>query len=180
MANLDEYWGDLDVESIPASRGAGEPLPAGEYMLAMDSSEAVVTKDGTGILLKCSFKVVEGEFEGRMVFTNMNIRNKNAQAQQIAIGEFKALCLATGVPFDVARSDTTSLMYVPFRARIGFEKAQAGYEPRNKVTKYYEAGAAVASTPAAAPVAPASAARPAAAAAPAKPAGGGLPWKKSA
>jgi hypothetical protein len=177
MADLMEFWDDsVDVDSVEADTGRGGVIPAGDYMIQLVEQETKATKAGTGIMLNCQYKVVEGEFENRMVFGSFNIRNPNAQAQTIGIAQFKALCLATGVPFDVAKSDTSALLYTPFKATIGFGKTTTEYpDPKNEIKKFHPAGgAAPAAT--AAKAAPAAAAAKPAAAAPAK--AGGLPWQK--
>jgi hypothetical protein len=181
MADLSNFFDDFDDRTVAASTGVPEPVPPGEYMLQVDQCELVPTKDGTGMMLKCILVVVAGEFEGRKLFPQFNVRNKSAQAQTIGIGELKALALACGVDWEIARTDTDALLYKPFRANIGFEKEQINqvtglpYPPRNRVLKYIPAGNAAPAAPAAKPVASA----PAASARPAAPQGG-LPWKKSA
>lgn len=181
MADLSHYLEDFDDRAVAASTGIPEPVPPGEYMLQVDANELVTTKDGTGMMLKCTLVIVAGEFEGRKLFPQFNVRNKSAQAQTIGIGELKALAQACGVDWEVARSDTDALLYKPFRANVGFEKEQINpstglpYPPKNRVMKYIAANAA-APVPSAAPKAPQA---PAATARPSAPQAG-LPWKKSA
>lgn len=183
MADLSNFFDDVDDRAVAASTGIPEPFPPGEYLMQVDANELVPTKDGTGMMLKATLVIVSGEFEGRKIFPQYNVRNKSAQAQTIGIGELKALAAACGVDWEVARTDTDSLLYKPFRANVGFEKEQINpstgqpYPAKNRVTKYIPAGQAA---PAAAPKAAATS-KPAAAA-PARPSApqGGLPWKKSA
>lgn len=138
MADLADFYDEnFDDSAIEASKGFdASPLPNGEYLLQVENQEIVPTKDQTGVILKLRYGVVDGEFEGRKVFANFNIRNKSAQAQAIAIGEFKALCIATGLDYEHVKRDTELLDHVPFRAMVGLEKAQEGYAPRNRVTRY--------------------------------------------
>jgi hypothetical protein len=180
MADLQDYFdGSFDDGAIPASQGFDStPIPNGEYMLKITKQELAATKDGTGIMLKMEYAVAEGEFENRRIWTNLNIRNKNAQAQAIAIGEFKALCLACGIEYETAKRDTDILNDIPFRANVGLEKPREGYDQRNRVTKYLPRDDAPAAPAAAAPKAP----LPMMKAPPPKPAAGGkaMPWAKSA
>ena len=182
MADLSQYLDEsFDDRAVAASTGVPEPVPAGEYMLQVEKAELVTTKDNTGMMLKCELVVIQGEFEGRRIYPQFNVRNKSAQAQTIGIAELKALTLACGLDWEIVRNDTDALIYQPFRANIGFEKEQINpttgqpYPLRNRVLKYIPANAAApapAATPKA-PTAPAASARPAAPQA-------GLPWKKSA
>lgn len=163
MADLNDVWGDETYDDINPSSGTPEPVPPADYTLHLDSQELRETKDGTGVLLACVFVIIEGEYEGRKIFSNFNVRNKNAQAQQIGIADFKAFCIACGVDFAEARGDTSVLLQVPFRAKVGMSKPKDGYESRNEIKKYYPAdGAAPAATPA--PVAKPAARAPAPAA----------------
>jgi len=186
MADLSQWLDEsFDDRAVAASTGIPEPVPAGEYMLQVEQTELVTTKDSTGMMLKTTLVIVAGEFEGRKVFPQYNVRNKSAQAQTIGIGEFKALCLACGVDYEIARTDTDAVLYKPFRAMIGFEKEQINpqtgnpYPPKNRVMKYIPAGQAAPVAAAAPKAAAPKAATPAAAPKPAAPQGG-LPWKKSA
>lgn len=171
MADLNEVWGDESFDDIAPAKGFGGPIPTGDYTMHCESSELQPTRDNTGVMLKCVFVVIDGEHEGRKVFTNFNVRNKNQMAQQIGIAEFKALCLACGIEFADARNDTSVLLQVPFLARVGIEKAREGFDPRNEIKKFYPAGGAAAPAPASVnappPARPAPNARPAPAAAPA-------------
>ncbi|MFZ5674300.1 MAG: DUF669 domain-containing protein [Pseudomonadota bacterium] len=184
MADLTQYFeSGFDDRAVEASTGVPEPIPPGEYMLQVEKSELTPTKDQSGIILAVTLTVAGGEYEGRKIFPRFNIRNKSMQAQTIGIGEFKALCAACGVDYEVARGNTDALNYVPFKALVGMEKESMNketgqpYAPRNRVTKYIPAGgAAPAQTQTAAP-----ATKPAAAVPASRPAAGGsLPWKKSA
>lgn len=170
--DLNEFFNDIDTDSIEANSGRSDPIPAGDYSLQMVEQELRQTKAGTGMMLSCQFKVVDGEYENRVVFHSFNIRNPNAQAQIIGIGQLKALCLSTGVPFDQVRSDASVLLYSPFSAKVGLSKTSEAYpDPRNEIKAFKPQGAP-APRAAATPRSAAPASRPAAGGA-----GGGLPWK---
>ena len=184
MANLAEFMTDFDDSAIPASTGVPEPVPEGEYMVQQEKSELVETKNKDGLILKVTLTVVQGQYEGRKIFPQFNIRNKNMQAQQIGIGEFKAMCLAAGVDYEQAKYDTSLLDYKPFRARVGFDKQQINpttgepYPPKNRVMKFISADdQAPAPAANAVPAKPAVAAQARPAAAPAT-GQAGLPWQK--
>lgn len=186
MADLSQFLDEsFDDRAVAASTGVPEPVPAGEYQLQVEQTELTPTKDQTGMMLKVTLVIVTGEFEGRKIFPQFNVRNKSAQAQTIGIGEFKALCLASGVDYEIARTDTDALLYKPFRAAIGFEKEQINattgqpYPVRNRVMKYIPAGQAAPAAPKRQPEQKAPAPAAASAARPATPQTG-LPWKKSA
>lgn len=182
MADLSQFLTDEIAGDVKPSTGVPDPVPPGDYDLQQSESDVVQTKDKSGLLLICTFEILTGQYEGRKIFTQFNIANKSAQAQQIGIAEFKALCLATGVSFEEARMDTSSLDYKPFKAKIGFDKEQINpttglpYAPKNRITKFFPHGEAAAhATPANAPAAHVAAAATAAS----KPAGAAKrPWEK--
>ena len=183
MADLSQFLTN-DADNVPASTGVPEAVPAGDYDLQQEASELVQTRDKTGMLLKVTLAVVSGQYEGRKIFPQFNIINKNVQAQNIGIGDFKALCLACDIPYEQAKLDTSLLDYKPFKAKIGFDKPNINpetgeaYAPKNRVLKFYPAGSAPETAPVASGQTQAAPAAQTARAAPA--ASGGLPWKKSA
>jgi hypothetical protein len=184
MANLEQYLDEsFDDRSVKASSGIPDPVPPGDYLLEVEKTEVALTKDSTGALLKVTLSVVQGEHEGQKLFPQFNIRNKNMQAQQIGMGELKALAAACGVDYEVVRGDTDALLNIPFRAVVGMEKTQINattgqpYPPRNNIKKYIPAGQAVAPVAAARPAAPVGTVAPAAMAKAGAPSAG-LPWQK--
>lgn len=128
MADLSSYLTDEVAGKVPALTGISEAVPPGIYNLQLIESEIALTKSGTGLLLKCIFQILTGEHENSIVYSQFNIKNQNIQSQNIGIGQFKALCLAVNVDFEIARMDTSSLHYKPFRADLGYDKERINLE----------------------------------------------------
>lgn len=184
MASLRDFM-DFDDSDVQPDTGASrDPIPAGDYVLQVDNEELRTTKDQTGMMLACTYKVLDGEHEGRLIFTNFNVKNKSQQAQKIGVSQLKALCLACNIDYEQVKDDTSLLRQIPFRANVGFEKEQAGYERRNRVTKYYPCDSMPPPSSAPAPQQQASSpppqqqSRPAAPPPQQRPAGAGLPWQR--
>lgn len=176
-----DAWDDIsdEVEAAPVATGVPDPLPPGDYVMHLDEFEFRQTKDGNGMMFACKFAVAEGEYEGRTVWQNMNIRNPNATAQKIGIGEVKALCAAVGLDLATVKDEPANLLLVPFLAKVGMEKPQEGYDPRNRIKAFKPLNAApAAAAPASRPAPAQRAAAPVTAAA--KTGSGGLPWKQKA
>jgi hypothetical protein len=74
-----------------------EALPAGDYVVSIVGSKVSPTKAGTGERLELKLQILDGTFRGRVLFDGLNIRNPNAQAQQIALATLSAICRAVGV-----------------------------------------------------------------------------------
>lgn len=112
-------------------------LPLGIFKLEVTESDVVPTKAGNGQILKTTIEVIEPDnFKGRKIFHNMNIANANAQAEKIGKDDLAKLIRAMG---DVRADpqDTEELHFHPFIAKVGLEKPQEGYDPRNKIVAYF-------------------------------------------
>lgn len=71
-------------------------LPAGRYVVSVNEAELKETKAGSGQYLALKFKVMDGEHEGRVLFSNYNVKNSNAKAQEIGLQQLKNLVEASG------------------------------------------------------------------------------------
>lgn len=109
-----------------------DPIPNGEYRMAIVASEVKTTSNGKGKYLKLELQVLEGEYRGRKAWDQLNIVNENAQAQQIAQGQLSAICHATGV---MKLTNSAQLHDIPMLVRLVVTK-DAGYDPKNDVKAY--------------------------------------------
>ena len=92
-----------------------EPVPAGTYVIGLESSEMKTTKKGDGQYLKCTFQILDGEYKNRKVFMNFNMVNPSQTAQNIGLSQFAALCKATGV---LQPTDSCQLNDIPVKAKV--------------------------------------------------------------
>lgn len=84
-------------------------LPAGRYACIVEDAKVKTTKTG-GEMISAQFKVLDGTFKGRVVFSNYNIKNANALAVQIGLGELRAMMRAGGHPNPNRLESTTELV----------------------------------------------------------------------
>jgi len=166
MAYLDQA---IDINELPEDTGGDfSPLPEGEYSVTIKDAEIKATNDGTGQYIKLRLDVTGPTHSGRVVFTNLNIRNKSQAAESIGRGQLRSVMLAVGLQ---TLQDTDQLvggsMLVKLAVRPARTDAATGktYEASNEVKAFKSAGGAA---PAARPAfaAPAPAAAPAKAAPP--------------
>lgn len=170
---------NFDATQVAPDTGAQDALPAGWYDVVMEASEMKPTKDNSGAYLECKLNVIAPQnFQGKKIYTRLNLRNANATAQEIGYKQLSAICHAVGV---LQVADSAQLHNIPFKVKLKLRPAEGQYEASNEVTAYKnineQVGApAVAGFPAAtAPMPPAFAAPaaapmpPAAAPAPATP-----------
>jgi len=111
-----------------------EPVPAGTYHAAVTESEIVMTKSGSGQMLKLTWQITEGALSGRKVFDRINIVNQNPKAEEIGQRQLSGLCHAAGV---LQLSDTQQLHGVPVAIKISIRKDETGqYSDQNEVKGY--------------------------------------------
>lgn len=79
MAKLEEL---LNVNDVP-EREEFTPVPPGAYTVMIVGSEIKDTKSG-GQMIVLELDIQEGDHEGRKLFENLNIKNSNQKAVDIA------------------------------------------------------------------------------------------------
>ena len=122
---------DLGLKDVKADAGF-EVIPAGEYPAIVTKSEMKPTKDGTGQRLNLTLQILSGQYQNRIVFDGLNVKNKSAQAEQIGRSQLKALCVAVNIP-DPKSSE--ELHNKSFTVKLKIGKDQNG-NPRNEVAGY--------------------------------------------
>ena len=157
-----------------------DPLPPGDYKVQILQSEMRVTKAGTGQMLWLDMEVLEGPFERRHVYDQLNLINPNPTAEEIAQRTLSAICHAVG---KLQVSDSEELHFLPTVVKVAVQPN--GYNEVKGYKPVQQSAAAGASTPAgngSAPSRPApSSVSPAAAQAhPVPAASSTAPWKRSA
>lgn len=122
---------DLGLKDVKADAGF-EVIPAGEYPAIVTKSEMKPTKDGTGQRLNLTLQILSGQYQNRIVFDGLNVKNKSSQAEQIGRSQLKALCVAVNVPDPKSSEELHSK---PFTLKVKIGKDQNG-NPRNEVAGY--------------------------------------------
>lgn len=149
-----------------------DPIPAGEYPMAIVESEMKPTKNRDGEYLQLVCEVIDGPMKGRKVWERLNLVNGNATAVSIAESTLSAICRAVGV---VHVQDSNELHHRPFMGKVKFVPASGQYDAKNEMAGYKAlSGAPASPTPAQQASAPPSAqpaSQPAAASSP--------PWKRA-
>jgi hypothetical protein len=127
MADLQGF----DATQVPP--GSFDPLPPGRYPAVIVASEMKATKTGTGNYLEVVLEVIEGEHKGRRLWDRLNIKNPNAQAEQIAKATLSAICHAVGV---LQPRDSSELHDLPLAVQVAVEQRDDTGQPRNVVRGY--------------------------------------------
>jgi Protein of unknown function (DUF669) len=111
-----------------------DPLPVGEYVAQIVEASVLQPKSGDGCYLALTWKIAEGEFEGRQVWHRITFAHSNEQAQTIGRKTLKDLCVALDVNEQV--NDAEVFLFKPARIRLGIEKDKQGlYPDKNKASR---------------------------------------------
>jgi Protein of unknown function (DUF669) len=127
----------FDAETVDTT-DTFSPLPEGKYVAVIIKAELKETKAGTGAYLSLQLRITEGPFEGRVLFSNLNLANPNQQAVDIARRHLAQICKATGV-MKLASLDEVSQFYgIPIAIRVKIRKATDMYPASNDISQYRE------------------------------------------
>jgi hypothetical protein len=109
-------------------------LPLSEYVA--QAVEAIIQqpKSGDGYYLALTWKIIEGDYEGRQVWQRITYLHSSEQAQTIGRKMLKDLCVATGVAEQV--DDAEVFLFKPVRIRLGVERDKQGvYPDKNRISR---------------------------------------------
>jgi hypothetical protein len=137
---------NFDASQIAPQASTG-PLPAGVYLAHIVESDVQPLKSGNGEGLKLTFEIIDGQFKGRKVWENLNIRHTSEDTQRIAQSQLSALCHAVNV---IKLMDTAALHFKPVRINVTVREAVGQYKASNNIKGYEAAGGGI-SAPATAP-----------------------------
>ena len=111
-----------------------EPIPADWYLAEIIKSEIKTTNDKTGKYIALTFKITEGEHEGRMLYSNLNIVNKSDVAVKIARADLKSICDSVG--FTGELEDTIDLHNLPLMIKVTVKPETPQWPAKNEVKAY--------------------------------------------
>lgn len=118
-----------------------EPLPAGDYLACIISSEIKQTRAGNGNYLELCFSILEGNFEGRKLFVRLNLDNPSDAARGIARAELAAICKACGIVSPECSEDLHEIgLIISVRVKKRLDNGElinqiTNYKPKSQQTK---------------------------------------------
>lgn len=113
-----------------------EPIPTGDYLARIVESDIKDTNKKNGKYIKLKFEIMEGEFKGRFIWTNLNIINPNPVAVEIAQKELATICRAVG---KAVIQDTQELHGIPLKMKVKIKPAKGDYPAGNEPCGYSSA-----------------------------------------
>lgn len=135
----------FDAQAVEPNEGF-ELLPAGDYEAVIVGSEIKPTSNQQGKYIALELQVINGKFQNRKLWDNLNIWNQSEKAVTIAKGTLSAICRAVNVP---TPRDTADLHNKPLRVTVAIEQS-VGFNPKNVIKSYKprQAGPATPAQPA--------------------------------
>ena len=130
MSNLAGY--NFNAEEVEPS-SSFDPIPAGWYQAIISNSEMKATRDGYGEYLSLTLQVIEGQYENRLVFARLNLKNANDKAVDIARKDLAAICRAVGV---MSPQASEQLHDIPLMIKVKVRPASGDYEASNDIGGY--------------------------------------------
>lgn len=126
---------NYEVDLNDANEGNFDPVPVGEYLVVIEDSDFVETKTGGGMYLKLKYKIIDGEFKNRTLYENLNLVNKNKQAEAIARRALNAI----GAAVDVHQIDDSAQLHGrPLIISVGM-RDNGEYGMQNVIKKHISA-----------------------------------------
>ncbi len=132
---------DLSTYNIHEVEPMGnfEALPADWYKCVITSAEQKPNSKKTGAYLELRIEVIDGQYQGRLVFDRLNLINPNSVAVDIARRSLASIAQAISV--DV--KDSVELLDKPLMVKLAVRPAENGYDASNEVKGYDAASGAV-------------------------------------
>lgn len=122
----------INVADLPAATGDYSVIPEGTYPAVVKSATIENTKAGTGQYVKVRFDITGDKHAGRVVFTNLNIRNPNPKAEEIGRAQLGELARALGL---ATVTDTDQLIGGQCQIKLTVRTSEA-YGEQNEVKGY--------------------------------------------
>jgi hypothetical protein len=130
----------FDSNELPQGNGGNfEPLPEGNYNATITQAELKATNDGTGQYIKLRLDITGPSHQGRVIFSNLNIKNASAKAEEIGRQQLGDIMRAIGL---AKVNDTDQLIgghvniKLSIRDKRTDEKTGKTYDASNEVKAY--------------------------------------------
>lgn len=139
MAELPDVFkekehGKMGFEAVPDVDKDGKKI---QYHVMMVKSTLMKNKETEGKNLACQFKITDGEKKGRILFTRLNLINKNQTAVEIANNELADIIRACGKE---SIKDSEELHGIDILVEVSIIEETDTNPASNKIIKYISLG----------------------------------------
>jgi|TARA_R100001530_G_scaffold130754_3_gene101905 hypothetical protein len=111
-----------------------DPIPAGVYIAMITDSEMRSTRANDGEYLKLTLTIMDGPHVNRLLWTNLNLVNKNPKAVEIARKNLASICKAVGLNRPV--QDSAELHNKAMKIKVDIRAAQGDWDASNVIKSY--------------------------------------------
>jgi hypothetical protein len=133
MSDISDIIGNFDPESVPAQDYS--PVPAGWYSAMIAEAEVKDNRARNGKILKLRLDLTGEEYNGRVVFANINLDHPNAKCVEIGRRELAQLSRACEIA-----NPTDSSEFIDKVIDIKLAITEFGGEPSNEVRGFAAEG----------------------------------------
>ena len=130
MSSLGQVF---DISDMPDGAPSYEPVPEGWYFVSITGAEIKETKSGSGYYIRLRFDISGPTHQGRCVFANLNIKNSNPKAEEIARRDLAEIMRATGID---SLQDTDQLIGEILSVKVVISPGNDGYAASNDIRGY--------------------------------------------
>ena len=123
---------EFNIDSIPQSERSYDLVAPGWYPAVIKNAEIKTTREGTGKYIALRFDIMGDKSAGRVVFSNINIRNANPKAEEIGVQQLGEIMRSTGLTKVV---DTDQLIGLQLQIKVDIRKSEQ-YGDSNEVKGY--------------------------------------------
>lgn len=124
---------DFDFNTADYKPDDFELIEPGEYDAVIIESEKKPNSKNNGHYLKLKFQIMNGKFQNRTLYDNLNLWNQSQTATEIARKSLSAIVAATGA---ANPSKSEALHDKPLKIKVAVEKRADNGEMRNVIKGY--------------------------------------------
>lgn len=128
-----EFEFDNTASAPPRDRNF-DLVPSGKYVAYISESRVEPTKNRDGMRLKLKWVITGPTHVGRVVFQDINVRNKSAQSEQIGQQELRDIKEAIGLT--EVMKDTVALHNKPVTVKVKTRQGRPKDESRPELGNY--------------------------------------------
>ena len=125
MVNLS----DFDANEHEPFEGF-DPIPPETYTAVITESEKKDTRAGDGQYLELVWQIVSGEYEGRLVWQRITLRNPSERAVGFGQRMLSAVCRAIG---KMQPQDSTELHGIRCHIRVKIRPGKGDFDDTNEI-----------------------------------------------
>jgi Protein of unknown function (DUF669) len=109
-------------------------IPDGEYVAEIVEASVTQPRNGDGYYIALTWKIADGDYQGRYIWQRVTFLHSNEQAQSIGRETLKDLCVALSVQEHV--EDVEVFLFKPARVKVGVERDKTGqYDDKNRIKR---------------------------------------------